>query len=166
MTTHIYILLNSLGRYFYVGKSKCPTERLRKHKKDYGKDIKMDIVDSVNSFKKEDWEPLETKWIDVVRSWGYPITNKRKKGGSGPEGYLSEQERYDNQMACVKQYHHNNKEKIKITQDKYNHQYYLDNKEKIKEQTYKYSKNRPPHVEANRKAYMKEYNYKRNHPQA
>ena len=140
----------------YVGKTMNPQNRIYTHKKRFG-EWNYKELDVIPSVKKEDYKPYECAWIQIYTEWGYEMLNKNK-GGGGPQGWRTEADIQQHD----KEYYLNNK----ADRNKYHNQYYLDNKEKIKEQNYKYNKNRPPHVEANKKAYMKKYNYKRNHPQA
>ena len=66
---------------FYVGKTKSPNNRLYDHKKRFGKDIKMIILE-----KCDDWKEAECRWIKEYKSRGYKLQNKNK-GGGGPETY-------------------------------------------------------------------------------
>ena len=113
--THIYLVENCYDDFnkVYIGKTK--SIRKYAHIKTYGKQIKYTIIDSIDSLKHEDWEPLETYWIEQFRQWGYEIINIRKKGGSGSE-YASEQTKLKisnskkgKSNPNVKQIHKNNK---------------------------------------------------------
>lgn len=83
--TYIYLVENCFEdpNKIYIGKTK--NSRKSTHKKKFGQQIKYTVIDKVNSLKYEDWEPLETFWIEQFRQWGFEVMNKRKKGGSGPE---------------------------------------------------------------------------------
>lgn len=83
--TYIYLIENCYGdlNKVYIGKTK--NSRKSTHMKTYGPQIKYTIIDEISSLKYEDWEPLETYWIEQFRQWGFEVLNKRKKGGSGPE---------------------------------------------------------------------------------
>jgi len=85
-TTKIYLVTNIDNDFnkVYIGKTKN-TSRKADHKRTFGIQITFDYIDEVNSIKYEDWEPLETYWIEQFKQWGFNVINKRKKGGSGPE---------------------------------------------------------------------------------
>jgi len=86
-----YIYLVEIGNNkVYVGKTKNPKSREGDHKRIYGKNIGFTILDQVNSIKHDDWEPLETYWINQFRAWGFKIENIRKKGGSGADAWSEE----------------------------------------------------------------------------
>jgi len=88
--TKIYLVTNCYGNpnKVYIGKTKnC---RKYAHKKTYGEHISYDYIDEVNSLKREQWEPLETYWIEQFRQWGLEIVNKNKRGGGGMEFLLEE----------------------------------------------------------------------------
>jgi group I intron endonuclease len=83
--TKIYLVTNCYGdsNKVYIGKTKnC---RFKDHQEKYGEFIEYCYIDEVNSLSYNDWEPLETYWIEQFRQWGFEIVNIRKKGGSGPE---------------------------------------------------------------------------------
>lgn len=83
--TKIYLVTNCYGNpnKVYIGKTK--NTRKGPHMKTYGSQIIYSYIDEVDSLKRQDWEPLETYWIEQFRQWGFEVVNKRKKGGSGPE---------------------------------------------------------------------------------
>jgi hypothetical protein len=89
-TTKIYLVTKCYedSNKIYIGKT--INSRESNHKKTYGKDIIYTYIDEVNSLSYNDWEPLETYWIEQFRQWGFEVLNKRKKGGSGPEFCLKE----------------------------------------------------------------------------
>ena len=89
--TRIYLVTNCYGdpNKVYIGKTKN-SSRENDHKRKYGKDIIYTYIDEVESLKKEDWEPLETFWIQYFKYLGFDIQNIRMKGGSGPEFYSEE----------------------------------------------------------------------------
>lgn len=88
-TTQIYLVTNCYGdpNKVYIGKEKTNIKNIRKynHRRTYGKQIEFDYIDEINSLKREDWEPLESFWIQYFKFLGFEIINKRKKGGNGPE---------------------------------------------------------------------------------
>ena len=70
------------GIPFYVGKSKQPDHRIYNHKKRFGNNIKMVILEEC-----DDWKEAECRWISKYKSLGYNLQNKNK-GGGGPETYI------------------------------------------------------------------------------
>jgi len=90
MKTKIYIVTNidNNPNKVYIGKTK--NSREYNHKKTFGDNIKYNIIDEVKSLDRNQWEPLETKWIQYYINLGYNVVNKRKKGGSGPEYHTDE----------------------------------------------------------------------------
>jgi hypothetical protein len=82
--TFIY-LIKLLDNKVYIGKTINIKHRELAHRKTFGSNIKLNIIDEVESLDRKDWEPLETKWIQHYINIGYNVINKRKKGGSGPE---------------------------------------------------------------------------------
>jgi hypothetical protein len=86
----IYLVINCYNdpNKVYIGKTK--NSREKDHKKKYGNNIEYFYIDEIDSLKHEDWEPLETYWIEQFRQWGYKIVNIRKKGGSGPDFHTDE----------------------------------------------------------------------------
>lgn len=109
MKTFIYLVTNCYGNLnkVYIGKTK--NNRIYGHQHKFGKQIKYTVIDGVNSLYYNDWEPLETYWIEQFRAWGFNVVNKRKKGGSGPI------------------FHTNNTKQI-ISKRKIGHKCYLDSK--------------------------------------
>jgi hypothetical protein len=77
MKTFIYILKRN-DKPFYVGKSKNWKQRFSVHKNNFGKDIKIEIIDEV-----DDWRKMEAHYILLFKSFGAKLTNKNK-GGGGP----------------------------------------------------------------------------------
>jgi len=82
--TKIYLVENCYGdpNKVYIGKTK--NNRKYNHSKTYGSQITYTYIDKVNSINHNDWEPLETYWIEQFRQWGFQVMNKNK-GGSGPD---------------------------------------------------------------------------------
>ncbi len=91
MSTKIYLVENIEPgtNKVYIGKTKNNT-RYYGHQSKYGLQIKYTIIDEINSLNHNDWEPLETKWIQHYIDLGYDVINKRKKGGSGPISHTNE----------------------------------------------------------------------------
>ena len=67
----------------YIGKTRVSRENA--HKRHFGTHIKYTYIDEVQSLDYNDWEPLETYWIEQFKQWGFDVVNIRKKGGSGTE---------------------------------------------------------------------------------
>lgn len=83
--TKIYLVTNCYGdpNKVYIGKTRNEIIRFNKHKNTYGKQIIIKIIDKVNSLDKNDWKPLECKWIQHYINLEYDVQNIQKKGGSG-----------------------------------------------------------------------------------
>jgi hypothetical protein len=82
--TKIYILeKNNIP--FYIGKAKDIIRRKCVHKKTYGLDIQLYVIDEV-----EDWKFWECYWIEQFKCWGFKLENKNN-GGGGPSIYTEEQ---------------------------------------------------------------------------
>ena len=120
------------GNQAYVGKTKSPKIRKSAHKTRFG-NWEYKELDEIPSFKKEDWKPYECAWIQIYKEWGYTLANKNR-GGSGPEGFRTEEEHKQLNRQTVKQWYSNNKEKY----NEYQKQWRLDNKEKRAKATKKY----------------------------
>jgi hypothetical protein len=89
-TTKIYLVENiePNTNKVYIGKTK--NDRSSGHKSTYGLQIKYTIIDEIYSLNHDDWEPLETYWIEQFKQWGFDVVNKRNKGGSGPINHTEE----------------------------------------------------------------------------
>jgi group I intron endonuclease len=87
--TKIYLVTNidNDPNKVYIGKTK--SNREYDHKRKFGNQITYDYIDEINSLNKNDWEPLESYWIEQFRQWGFDIINKNK-GGGGPEYHTEE----------------------------------------------------------------------------
>jgi hypothetical protein len=72
----------------YIGKT--IDSRKSAHKSTYGPQISYTYIDEVPSLNHDDWEPIETYWIEQFKQWGFDVVNKRKQGGSGPEFHKDE----------------------------------------------------------------------------
>jgi hypothetical protein len=64
----------------YIGKTKG-NWRKTQHQSKYGLQIQYTIIDEIDSFNKDDWKPLEIKWIKHYKDLGYIVLNKNKGGG-------------------------------------------------------------------------------------
>ena len=72
----------------YIGKT--TDSRKSAHKSTYGSQISYTYIDEISSINHDDWEPIETYWIEQFRQWGFEVVNKRKQGGSGPDFHTEE----------------------------------------------------------------------------
>jgi len=71
---------------FYIGKSNSPIKRKYFHKKEFGKNIILNVLDEV--YLKE-WVFWEKYYIELYYSWGFNLKNKNK-GGNGPLNWSKE----------------------------------------------------------------------------
>lgn len=72
---------------FYVGKTKEPARRLKEHRKRFGREIELIILEVV---PLSEWRYAEHAWIQEFRDAGLMIAN-RTEGGDGIEVMSSEQ---------------------------------------------------------------------------
>jgi len=72
----------------YIGKT--IDSRKSAHKSTYGSQISYTYIDEVPSLNHNDWEPIETYWIEQFKQWGFDVVNKRKRGGSGASFHKEE----------------------------------------------------------------------------
>ena len=129
--TQTIIYAYTQGTNAYIGKTRLPNHRKAGHKSRFS-NWEYAVIDSVDSFDKSEWKPLESYWIEQFRQWGYTLENLNK-GGGGRIGF-----RTDNYIkAWYKQRYLNNKEKY----NNKSNQYYLNNKEKYNEYSKKYHLN-------------------------
>lgn len=82
-TTYIYHLCDEVGYVFYVGKSNRPKRRIHLHKKKYGKNIQLEVIDEVSI---QEWKFWEKYYISLYKSWGFILLNKND-GGGGPTSW-------------------------------------------------------------------------------
>jgi len=151
-----YIYTYTQGNKAYIGKTKNLNKRKSDHKPRFG-GWDYNIIDSVNSFDKSEWKPLESYWIEQFRQWGYNLANKNK-AGSGKDGFRTEEEK----KQIWKQWYLNNREKEleyhqqqRLVNPEYNKQYHLANKEKWKGYNKKYhSTNKEKINEYHRQRYL------------
>ena len=83
INTKIYLVTNCYDNPNWVYIGKTVNSRKNDHKKTYGDQIEYTYIDEVNSLFHNDWEPLESYWIEQFRQWGFEIMNKNH-GGGGP----------------------------------------------------------------------------------
>lgn len=78
MKTIIYYLYDKDGIPFYVGKTNHINDRKYKHKRKYGFDITMEILEEVET---SSWRFWEAYYISLFKSWGFKLTNQNNGGG-------------------------------------------------------------------------------------
>jgi hypothetical protein len=85
--TYIYYLHKGDNIPFYVGKSVNKSlHRSYQHKKTYGEDTILELLDIVET---ENWLFWESYWIEQFKQWGFILKNKNNGGGGSVN--LSEQ---------------------------------------------------------------------------
>ena len=85
--TYIYFLYKEDNIPFYIGKSVNKNlHRSYQHKKTYGKDTILEILDIVET---KNWLFWEKHYISLFKSWGFKLENKNN-GGGGPIKYSEE----------------------------------------------------------------------------
>ena len=83
---YIYSLENKNG-IFYIGKTKNISRRRSMHRKNYGYDTELFIIDEVED---NEWKFWECYWIEQFKQWGFKLTNLNN-GGGGPTQWTEEQ---------------------------------------------------------------------------
>lgn len=83
---YIYYLIKN-DNVFYVGKTKNISKRKSLHRKLYGRDIDLLILDEVEDIN---WGFWESYWISQFKTWGFQLENKNN-GGGGPTSWTEEQ---------------------------------------------------------------------------
>jgi hypothetical protein len=77
--TNIYYLHNGNNVPFYVGKTvQNPNKRLNNHKKVFGNNTLLEVIDIV---KNNNWLFWEKHYISLFKSWGFNLKNKNEGGG-------------------------------------------------------------------------------------
>ena len=66
---------------FYIGKAVNPFHRIYSHKKKFGSNIKLEVIDDVPD---DEWKFWEKYYICLFKSWGFKLKNKNN-GGGGPD---------------------------------------------------------------------------------
>lgn len=81
--TYIYLIENIEPgtNKVYIGKTKNINWRNQSHKKRWGTQINLTIIDQIESLNKDNWKPLESYWIEQFKQWGFEILNKNEGGG-------------------------------------------------------------------------------------
>lgn len=87
----IYYLHRGDDTPIYVGQTGNPKLRTYNHKQALGKNIVMEVIDSVKQNEILFWE---RHYMSLFKSWGFELLNKNKGGGGSPKGvkkpYISE----------------------------------------------------------------------------
>jgi len=86
--TKIYFIHNGDNTPFYIGKSNRPQGRVGHHRKNFGENITLEIIDKV---PLNEWKFWETYWIEQFKSWGFDLKNKNKGGGGATKQNFSSQ---------------------------------------------------------------------------
>lgn len=73
---------------FYIGKTRSG-DRLSAHKRKYGDDILLIVLDEIPT---KEWKFWEKYYISLFKSWGFKLENKNN-GGGGPTTFISTPER-------------------------------------------------------------------------
>lgn len=82
--TYIYFLHKGDNIPFYIGKSiNKNLTRSYQHKKTYGKNTILEVIDVVET---NNWKFWEKYWINQFKVWGFILLNKNN-GGGGPIKY-------------------------------------------------------------------------------
>ena len=83
---YIYYLHTGNNTPFYIGKTNNLLKRKLNHKKSFGNDIIIEILDEVSD---QEWKFWEKHYISLFRSWGFKLENKNR-GGNGSEKFPEE----------------------------------------------------------------------------
>jgi len=78
MKTIIYYLSKEDGIPFYIGKTNNVNDRRYRHKRKYGFDTILEILEEVDTC---DWRFWEAYYISLFKSWGFKLTNQNNGGG-------------------------------------------------------------------------------------
>jgi len=108
--TFIYLVENCYNDPSKVYIGKTIKTRKQAHKKTYGDQIIYTIIDNINSLDKQNWEPLESYWIEQFKQWGFKVLNQNN-GGGGVQKHSDETKKKmsDKQLLLI------NERKIKIS---------------------------------------------------
>ena len=75
---YIYYLHLGDNIPFYVGKTNNPNSRTYQHKRTYGSNTNLEILEETNN---ETWRETEEFYIQIFRYWGFKLKNGFKGGG-------------------------------------------------------------------------------------
>lgn len=88
MSKKVYIYsLENKNNIFYIGKTNNTSRRRSIHRKNYGYEIELFIIDEV---LENEWKFWECYWIQQFKAWGFELTNLNN-GGGGPTQWTEEQ---------------------------------------------------------------------------
>lgn len=84
--TKIYYLHKGDDVPLYIGKSNRVQGRMGHHKKKFGENITLEIIDKVPI---NEWKFWESYWIEQFKNWGFNLKNKNKGGGGATKQNFS-----------------------------------------------------------------------------
>jgi hypothetical protein len=84
--TKIYYIHNGDNIPFYVGKSNRLQGRISSHKKAFGENIVLEVIDEV---PLNEWKFWEIYWIEQFKTWGFNLKNKNNGGGGATKQNFS-----------------------------------------------------------------------------
>lgn len=80
-TTYIYYLHWGDNVPFYIGKSINPLSRMYNHRRKWGKEVLLEIIDEVPTLEWRFWEKY---YICLFKGWGFILENLNNGGGGIP----------------------------------------------------------------------------------
>lgn len=86
--TKIYFIHNGDNIPFYVGKSNRLRGRIASHRRTFGDNIILEVIDEV---PLSEWKFWENYWIEQFKSWGFNLKNKNNGGGGATKQNFSPQ---------------------------------------------------------------------------
>lgn len=86
--TKIYFIHDGDNIPFYVGKSNRLRGRISSHRKTFGNNIILEVIDEV---PLSEWKFWENYWIEQFKSWGFNLKNKNNGGGGATKQNFSPQ---------------------------------------------------------------------------
>jgi hypothetical protein len=78
MKTIIYYLCKEDGIPFYIGKTNNINSRKYNHRRTYGSNVIVEVLEEVDVCE---WRFWEAYYISLFRSWGFKLTNQNNGGG-------------------------------------------------------------------------------------
>lgn len=87
-TTFIYLLHNGNDIPLYIGKTNNIKDRYYKHKKKFGSNICIEVLDIVDN---NNWKFWECYWISQFKTWGFTLLNKNNGGGGSTNCIFSKE---------------------------------------------------------------------------
>lgn len=91
MITYIYLIenINEDFNQVYIGKTINIDNRKYAHFRRFGHNIKINIIDQIETEQRKDWKSLERYWIEQFKQWGFTLLNQNK-GGEGVDFHTEE----------------------------------------------------------------------------